>query len=87
MSENKKVDFYFDFGSPASYLAWTQLPKIISENGADLNMIPMLLGGVFKAIGNNPPGSIPAKGKWMNRDLKRYADLYKVEFKMNDFFQ
>lgn len=86
MSSLKKVDFYFDFGSPASYLAWTQLPKMVEVNNAYMNSIPMLLGGVFKAIGNTPPGAVAAKGKWMGEDLKRHAKLYGVEFKFNDFF-
>ena len=86
MSNVKKIEFYFDFGSPASYLAWTQLPKIAEENNANLIMIPMLLGGVFKATGNNSPGTVASKGKWMNKDLKRHADMYGVEFVLNDFF-
>jgi len=86
MSNVKKIEFYFDFGSPASYLAWTQLPKIAEENNANLIMIPMLLGGVFKATGNNSPGTVASKGKWMNKDLKRHADMYGVEFVLNEFF-
>ena len=39
----KNVDFYFDYGSPATYLAWTQIDKIINDANANLNMIPMLL--------------------------------------------
>ena len=86
MSEIKDVKFYFDFGSPASYLAWTQLPKIIERNNASMIMIPMLLGGVFKATGNTPPGAVPQKAKWMSKDLQRYAEKYAVGFKLNDFF-
>ena len=86
MSSVKNIEFYFDFGSPASYLAWTQLPKIAEENNANLIMIPMLLGGVFKATGNNSPATVASKGKWMNKDLKRHADMYGVEFVLNEFF-
>jgi 2-hydroxychromene-2-carboxylate isomerase len=49
-------------------------------------MIPMLLGGVFKATGNTPPGAVPQKAKWMSKDLERYAEKYAVRFKLNDFF-
>ena len=86
MTSVKNLEFYFDFGSPASYLAWTQLPKIAEENNANLIMIPMLLGGVFKATGNNSPATIASKGKWMNKDLKRHADMYGVKFVLNEFF-
>ena len=45
----KTVEFFFDFGSPATYLAHTQLPRLAAEAGATLAYRPMLLGGVFKA--------------------------------------
>ena len=86
MPNPKKVYFYFDFGSPASYLAWTQLPKIVESSNANMDLIPMLLGGVFKAVGNTPPGSVPAKGRWMSNDLKMHAKMYGVKFQFNDFF-
>jgi len=82
----KTVTFYFDYGSPATYLAWTQINSIIEEANAILNMIPMLLGGVFKETGNASPASVPAKGKWMNTDLKKHAKLYNVEYNSNSFF-
>ena len=56
----KSVDFYFDFGSPATFLAYTQIGKIAERTGAQLNWTPMLLGGVFKATGNPSPALIPA---------------------------
>ena len=31
---SKTLEFYFDVGSPASYLAWTQLPDIASRHAA-----------------------------------------------------
>tara|TARA_B100000029_G_C17291019_1_gene857001 strand:- start:200 stop:784 length:585 start_codon:yes stop_codon:yes gene_type:complete len=82
----KKLEFYYDFGSPTAYIAWTQLPKIISEANAELLYIPILLGGVFKATGNASPAFIPAKGKYMGSDLKRYAKKYGIQFKQNSFF-
>lgn len=42
-----QVDFYFDVGSPAAYLAFTQIEAIAREAGASVNHKPMLLGGVF----------------------------------------
>ncbi len=82
----KNVDFYFDYGSPATYLAWTQIEKIINDSNAKLNMIPMLLGGVFKETGNSSPAFIPAKSKWMNKDLKKHAEIYGVDYNSNSFF-
>jgi 2-hydroxychromene-2-carboxylate isomerase len=83
---NKHVDFYFDFGSPTSYLAWTQLPGIAGAAGAELRLHPILLGGVFQATGNHSPAQIPRKGAWMQRDLERYAARYRVQFVNNPYF-
>ena len=78
---SKQVEFFFDFGSPAAYLAWTQLPNIAAAAGATIVWRPMLLGGVFKAAGNASPISVAAKGKWMMADLARYAARYGVPLK------
>ena len=82
----KTVEFYFDLVSPATYLAYSQLPKICAETGSELIYIPMLLGGVFKATGNASPAMIPAKGRYMFQDLDRYAKRYGVPLKFNPHF-
>jgi 2-hydroxychromene-2-carboxylate isomerase len=82
----KTIEFWFDFGSPTTYLAHTQLPRLAREIGAHLIYKPMLLGGVFKATGNASPVSVPAKGRWMNRDIARWATRYGVPFAFNPHF-
>lgn len=82
----KDVSFFFDVGSPASYLAWTQLPAICAAAGAPLIYKPMLLGGVFQSTGNASPGAIPAKGKYTNHDYVRHARKYGVPFSPNPHF-
>jgi 2-hydroxychromene-2-carboxylate isomerase len=83
---NKTVEFFFDVGSPASYLAWTQLPALCSAAGATLVYRPMLLGAVFQATGNASPVAVPAKGKHMLLDLARCAGRYGVPLKHNPHF-
>jgi 2-hydroxychromene-2-carboxylate isomerase len=83
---SKQVEFYFDYGSPNSYLAWTQLPDMCARHGAELAYKPMLLGGVFQATGNQTPVNIEAKGAWMMGDMARYAKKYDVTFVMNPYF-
>jgi 2-hydroxychromene-2-carboxylate isomerase len=83
---SRTVEYFFDFGSPTSYLAWTQLPKIAAETGAEIVWRPMLLGGVFKATGNASPVTVPAKGRWMNGDIARWARRYGVPFRFNPHF-
>lgn len=83
---SKTVEFFFDLGSPATYLAYTQLPKICEQTESQLIYKPMLLGGVFKATGNASPATVPAKGRYMFQDLDRYAKRYGVPLKFTADF-
>jgi 2-hydroxychromene-2-carboxylate isomerase len=82
----KTVEFYFDYISPASYLAHIALPDVAKRTGAEIVYKPFLLGGVFHATGNSTPISIPAKGKWLIDDLQRFAKRYNVPFVLNPNF-
>ena len=82
----RKIEFWFDFGSPASYLAWFQLPKIAAARGAEIDWRPMLLGGVFQATSNRSPVEVPAKGRWMQEDLPRWAARYGAPYARNPYF-
>lgn len=75
---SKSVEFFFDLGSPASYLAWTQLPTLCAQHAAQLVYRPMLLGGVFQATGNASPVLVPAKARYVFADFQRYARRYGV---------
>jgi len=81
----KSIDFYYDFGSPTAYLAWTQLIQLNKDN-YKISYYPVLLGGIFKATDNKPPGLVHSKAKWMLNDVKMYADKYNVNFQMNEAF-
>ena len=83
---NKQVDFFFDVGSPASYLAWTQTGAIAREAGATVAYKPMLLGGVFQATGNASPATVPAKGAYTFTDFDRFAKRYGVPIQRNPHF-
>ena len=86
MTMSKQIEFFFDFGSPTTYLAYTQLPELASDSGAEIVWRPMLLGGVFKATGNTSPVTVPAKGRWMTDDIGRWAQRYGVPFEFNPHF-
>lgn len=83
---SKTVEFLFDVGSPYTYLAYHQLPKIAVANGAEIIWTPVLLGGIFQATGNKSPAEIPAKGRYSNIDLQRWAVAYGVTIEMNPDF-
>ena len=82
----KSFEFWFDFGSSASYLAWTQLPALEAATGATAVLKPMLLGGVFQATGNQSPVTVLAKGKYIFVDFERFAKRYGVPFNQNPYF-
>jgi 2-hydroxychromene-2-carboxylate isomerase len=82
----RDVEFWFDLGSPASYLAWTQMPALARDTGATVLYRPMLLGGVFQATGNRSPMEVPAKSRYMQDDLQRFADRYGVPYAHNPHF-
>jgi 2-hydroxychromene-2-carboxylate isomerase len=83
---SKQVEFFFDVGSPTTYLAWTQLPGLCAQAGAELVYRPMLLGGVFQATGNASPANVPAKARYMDTDMARHARRYGVPLASNPFF-
>ncbi len=82
----RTLEFYFDYGSPYSYLADTQVEAIARRSGATLERQPMLLGGVFKATGNASPMAVALKSKWTAGDLPMWAKHYGVPFNRNPFF-
>ena len=82
----RTLEFYFDYGSPYSYLADTQVEAIAQRAGAMLVRKPMLLGGVFKATGNHSPAELPQKSAWSAFDMPMWAHHYGVPFQRNPFF-
>jgi len=73
-----RIRFYFDYESPNAYLAWTQLPKLEHRYGATLDLVPVLYATLLDAHGQLGPGELPAKGRWMSRNMLRKAALLGV---------
>ena len=61
----KPFDFYFDFGSPYTFLAHKEIRKIENENSIKINYMPILLGGLLKYTGIKTNADIPTKAKYM----------------------
>jgi 2-hydroxychromene-2-carboxylate isomerase len=85
------IDFIFDFASLNAYLAQRALPRLASRTGATVNVIPCLLGGIFKATGNQAPFTAYAgiKGKldYEMLEIRRFiADQWITGFQMNPHF-
>jgi len=81
------VEFFYDFGSPFTYLATTQIEAIVERQDAVLAWRPFLLGGVFKALNTTAPAlHSQEKARWMLADLERWSTHYEIPFQMNPLF-
>jgi len=85
------IEFIFDFGSPNAYLAYRALSPILERTGARLVINPCLLGGIFKATGNQAPAIAfaPVKGKWEYEmlELRRFVARHRFDkFRLNPHF-
>lgn len=81
-----QIEFFYDIGSPYSYLAALRVDAFGLEVGVPVRWRPFLLGAVFKAADNHPPARIPAKAKWMWRDLKGQAAMLGAPLKFPTSF-
>ena len=79
----KKIDFYFDFISPYSYLAHQKI-KIIQN--VNFNYKPVLVGGLHNLQGITAPAFIKAKLKHMISDCDLIAKKDKYNFIWNSKF-
>lgn len=82
----KSVEFYFDLGSPYSYLAYYRLLQMAEQQEIQIVYKPILLGGVFKATGNRSPIEVPVKGVYSILDMQRWAEYYQIQMQMNPHF-
>jgi len=81
-----RLEYFFDYVSPFSFLADSQLPGLLERTGAELVYRPFLLGGVMKASGNAPPFTVPNKGRYVANDVNRWAARYGIEIAPNPHF-
>jgi len=77
------LELFWDFSSPFSYLGATQADALAARTGAKLVWKPMLLGGVFRSIGQVDAPILTwsdAKRTHALKDLERWAAFYGVPF-------
>ena len=82
----KSVEFYFDFISPYSFLAYKKLKNLYYYNKIDITYKPILLGGLHKLGGITAPAFNERKMKNMKNDCELVAFKNKIEFSWNDKF-
>jgi 2-hydroxychromene-2-carboxylate isomerase len=82
----KQIAFFYDYLSPFSYLADTQLPGIARRTGAEIVYRPVLLGAIMKATGNSGPLPIQGKAGYNIADFQRWAKRYGVPAQFSPHF-
>ncbi len=86
----KRIEFLFDFGSPNAYLAHKALPPLLARTGASVVYNPCLLGGIFKATGNQSPvfahANVKGKLAYEQLEIQRYIKKHSIDFTFNPHF-
>ena len=80
------LQFFFDYNSPYSYIASTQVEAVGERCGLDLKWMPFVLGGVFKERGVTPPFMLPYRVAHLNQDLEDLAEFYGVPYRRRTEF-
>ena len=80
------VEFYFDFISPYSFLAYKKLKSLNKNNKIDVIYKPILLGGLHKLGNITAPAFNERKMKNMKNDCELVARKNVIAFKWNDKF-
>ncbi len=86
-----KLEFIFDFASPNAYYVYKVLPDLLERTGAEVEIIPALLGGLFKITGNQAPfvafGGIKGKLDYDMLESRRFQEKHGIsEFVFNSHF-
>jgi 2-hydroxychromene-2-carboxylate isomerase len=86
-----RVEFLFDYGSPNAYFVHRAAPAIEARGAVRFDYVPVLLGGIFKATGNQSPmqayGHIAAKRAYDALEIERFCRAHVITgFTMNPHF-
>ena len=86
-----EIEFLFDFGGPNSWFVHRAIPAIEAQGKVSFRYVPVLLGGLFKATGNQPPlmsyGHVAQKVAYDRLEMDRFMARHGITgFKFNPHF-
>jgi 2-hydroxychromene-2-carboxylate isomerase len=71
-----RVELVFDFVSPNAYLIWWPLRELLDRYEAEIDVIPVFLGGMHKLTGNAPPmirdAEVKGKNEYAMLEMQRF---------------
>ena len=87
----RTIIFYFDVGSPNAYLAMKPLAGVADRTRAIIEIVPVLLGGLFKLTGNQAPmlafGGVKGKLDYERLEMERFIARHGLtKFRFNPHF-
>ncbi|MBD1135835.1 DsbA family protein [Pelagibacterales bacterium SAG-MED47] len=82
----RSIEFYFDFISPYSFLAYKQILSLNKNRKINLIYKPILLGGLHKLGGITAPAFNERKMKNMKNDCNLIAKKNNIDFQWNNKF-
>ena len=87
----REIEFIYDFGGPNSWFVHRAIPAIEAEGKVTFRYVPVLLGGLFKATGNQPPmmsyGHVTSKVNYDRLEMKRFMARHAITgFTFNPHF-
>ncbi len=80
------IEFFFDCSSPWTYLGFHNIQPLAAELGEEIRWRPFMVGGVFNTVNPSVYESratpVPAKARYMLKDLGDWARLAGLKIKM-----
>ncbi|MBI2962436.1 MAG: 2-hydroxychromene-2-carboxylate isomerase [Deltaproteobacteria bacterium] len=80
-----KVEFFYDYSSPWTYLAFTRIEELCRRRHAELEWRPVLVGGIFNTVNPSVYESrerpVPPKARYLAKDLRDWAEFYRLEIR------
>ncbi len=77
-----RVELIFDFVSPNAYMVWWPLRDLIKRTGAELDVVPVFLGGMHKLTGNAPPmirdADVKGKVEYSMLEMRRFIEKHQL---------
>jgi 2-hydroxychromene-2-carboxylate isomerase len=88
---SRRVELIFDFVSPNAYLVRWPLRDLLRELDAELDVLPVFLGGMHKLTGNAPPmirdAEVKGKNAYAMLEMRRFIAKHGLDrFRMNSKF-
>jgi 2-hydroxychromene-2-carboxylate isomerase len=78
----RKIEFFFDYLSPYSFLAWNMVKKNIKvlKGHGELIYTPVILSQVIHANDTKGPAEIKSKRDYLMKNCLRYSSKHNIDF-------